>query len=502
MLSFEDYEFGNELGKSQFIVYEATNITNKKKYAIKLIEISANDKDEEKTILSEAIIHSKISHLASVVPFVGLCREEYMNSIPKKKMLRFGLVMEKMQNSLEGLILEQNEKKTFFKIEEIQKFVKDTYEGFMALQNLTIAHRDIKPSNILIDEKGDYKIADVGSAKLFFSSLKSKTILGTPHFFSPELMKSYLENNEHCQYDLSCSDVFSYGLTLLRMATLEKIVGLNLIENSANKKKIIGSLEQIYGDRSKELIILLKKLLKYDQKKRKDFITNREIAEKFYNLKKNEKILVKNEAFEEKIFFEKLPNEEKKNLEKLPNELDEIVLTMMTILDIEINPHLNEKHKEIYIKYVAGWVWLYSKKEDWKWWWWAKNAWWNNKECGKCMKLWKLYEKEIDNLDKRRREILQNEWKLEDIITFMKKILDQEINPHLKKKHNDIFINYVDDWDWLNYDKKDWKWWWWADNLWWKGQECQKCMKLWHKSEIELDSLDEMRRKKILEKKK
>lgn len=42
------------------------------------------------------------------------------------------------------------------------------------------------------------------------------------------------------------------------------------------------------------------------------------------------------------------------------------------------------------------------------------------------------------------------------------------------------------DWEFLKVDDRDWKWWWWAENPWWKGP-CPECNILWHKYENEIE---------------
>ena len=63
--------------------------------------------------------------------------------------------------------------------------------GIEYLHSHKIVYRDIKPENIMINEKGDLRLIDMGTAKV----LKAKqgmsrtfTILGTPHYMAPEIL--------------------------------------------------------------------------------------------------------------------------------------------------------------------------------------------------------------------------------------------------------------------------------------------------------------------------
>jgi hypothetical protein len=57
---------------------------------------------------------------------------------------------------------------------------------------------------------------------------------------------------------------------------------------------------------------------------------------------------------------------------------------------------------------VEEWKWLYDDTRNWKWWWWCNNPWWENKSCPTCNELWHKYENEIDALENRRIEILND----------------------------------------------------------------------------------------------
>jgi serine/threonine protein kinase/WD40 repeat protein len=78
-----------------------------------------------------------------------------------------------------------------------------------------ILHRDIKPSNLLLDEHGAIWLADFGLAKFegADSLTKSGDILGTLPYMAPERFQGWSDRR---------SDIYSLGLTLYELLTLER----------------------------------------------------------------------------------------------------------------------------------------------------------------------------------------------------------------------------------------------------------------------------------------
>jgi len=74
------------------------------------------------------------------------------------------------------------------------------------------------------------------------------------------------------------SDVFSYGLTLLRMVTLENVAGINLQDGDNKKKILFDKIRDVYQESAPYLIQFLDKLLERDQNKRKNFRENQMLA--------------------------------------------------------------------------------------------------------------------------------------------------------------------------------------------------------------------------------
>jgi cGMP-dependent protein kinase len=59
------------------------------------------------------------------------------------------------------------------------------------LHSFRVVYRDIKPENIMVNEKGQLRLIDMGTAKVLGSKgeiARTYTILGTPHYMAPEIL--------------------------------------------------------------------------------------------------------------------------------------------------------------------------------------------------------------------------------------------------------------------------------------------------------------------------
>ncbi len=87
-----------------------------------------------------------------------------------------------------------------------------------------VIHRDIKPENILIDKKGQVKIADFGIAKLLepepkdISLTGAADVVGTPHYMAPEQIEKPQTVDQR-------ADIYSLGVVFYEMLTGELPLG-------------------------------------------------------------------------------------------------------------------------------------------------------------------------------------------------------------------------------------------------------------------------------------
>jgi tRNA A-37 threonylcarbamoyl transferase component Bud32 len=125
---------------------------------------------------------------------------------------------------VEGVNLRQAMQAGRFTPAEALRVVPKICEALQYAHEKGILHRDIKPANILLDVRGQVKIADFGIAKLVGDEKPDVTLtatgvaLGTPHYMAPE----QLENPSEVDHR---ADIYSLGVVFYEMLTGELPIG-------------------------------------------------------------------------------------------------------------------------------------------------------------------------------------------------------------------------------------------------------------------------------------
>ena len=145
------------------------------------------------------------------------------------------------------------------KPEQAAKVIYQTALGLATAHDRGVIHRDIKPGNIMIDSRGNVKIADFGialsSADISKKLTSTGEFVGTPGYLSPEVCLGKLVDQR--------SDIFSLGIVLFEMLagrmpfTDESPLGLMLEVVKAE----IPDVRALNGDVDPELSRILARMI-------------------------------------------------------------------------------------------------------------------------------------------------------------------------------------------------------------------------------------------------
>jgi serine/threonine protein kinase len=201
-----ELEILNLLGEGSFgAVYKAQHKPTGAIVAVKVIANASSSASEEEKIKGEIDILSRCDS-----PYiVGYC--ECFIKPPTKKPGEMWIVMEYCEGGSMSDLLEAN---AGYLLPEdcIRAVCASIVLGLEYLHGVAnVCHRDIKCGNVLLTADGHVKLADFGvSAELTNTLNKRKTVVGSPYWMAPEVIRE-------SHYD-GRADVWSLGITAIEMA--------------------------------------------------------------------------------------------------------------------------------------------------------------------------------------------------------------------------------------------------------------------------------------------
>jgi serine/threonine protein kinase len=257
-------------------VYLVQDTVTKKKLALKTVKYTEDEKTktqiETEVKLSTLLKHENIIRIYATYFLKG----------------RINFVMEYMDRGTIADLLKKVKK------------IPEKFVGLMTCQVLKglaycqkdkrIIHRDLKPSNILVNSKGEIKIADFGVSTMVEGSwAQKKTMIGTYIYMAPERIDA------DCYY-INC-DVWSLGIIVMEciMGFYPYIIyNKNVLPNSVwivheliENNPVPNLDNKIY---SQELIDFANKCLTKDTKKRPTAaqLMNHPFIQRYENLGKDD----------------------------------------------------------------------------------------------------------------------------------------------------------------------------------------------------------------------
>ena len=179
-----DYNYGREIAWCEINIEEKEN----KKNIPSIIEKFENIK--------------KLKHI-NLLEYISIWSEEKNN--------RVIVITELLQG---GNLREYRKYQKKLKIKLIKKWIKQILTALDYLHSNDYIHHDIKSQNILVDRiSGNLKLGDLLSSEKLGCREYFTKYIGTEEFMAPEVKEG--------KYTFK-ADVYSFGLTLLQMLTMEK----------------------------------------------------------------------------------------------------------------------------------------------------------------------------------------------------------------------------------------------------------------------------------------
>ncbi len=203
-------------------VYLAKDVQlENKKWAIKEIKRTGNEKHENdeiigNSILTEINVMTKLDH--QYLPrIVGIKNNGNTSSV--------------IMDYIEGEPLSEVLEKYGAQSEEnVIKWAKQLCEALLYLHTQTppIIYRDMKPSNIMLKPDGNIRVIDFGIAKEYRENAKDSVPVGTKGYAAPEQCQCYTDER---------SDIYALGMTIHYLLT-----GVNpciKVKDKKGKTKVI-----------------------------------------------------------------------------------------------------------------------------------------------------------------------------------------------------------------------------------------------------------------------
>ncbi|UMM23284.1 hypothetical protein L5515_004081 [Caenorhabditis briggsae] len=159
------YEMLDQIGEGTYgQVYKAINRLTGEQVAMKRVRLENEKEGFPITAIREIKILRQLHH-KNIVRLMDIVIDDITLNELKQTRANFYLVFEYVDHDLIGL-LESKELVDFSK-EQICSLFKQLLEGLAYIHATGFLHRDIKCSNILVNNKGELKIADLGLARLW-----------------------------------------------------------------------------------------------------------------------------------------------------------------------------------------------------------------------------------------------------------------------------------------------------------------------------------------------
>jgi len=196
------YQKIEKVGEGTYgVVYKAKDIGSGQIVALKKIRLEAEDEGVPSTAIREISLLKELKddNIVRLLDIVHADQKLY-------------LVFEFLDVDLKRYIETANQNRTPISLQIVKKFTHQLNSGLLYCHSHRILHRDLKPQNLLIDKRGNLKLADFGLARAFGIPMRTYTHeVVTLWYRAPEV----LLGSRHYS---TAIDMWSVGCILAEMA--------------------------------------------------------------------------------------------------------------------------------------------------------------------------------------------------------------------------------------------------------------------------------------------
>lgn len=283
------YKVIKTLGSGSYAnVYLVIDTRNQKYYALKKLYIDSK-KNKIKDVTNEIDIYMMFNH-----PNIIKIYDYFTSSDEINILLEYA-----SHGTLEDYIKKKVSQNKYLSRSKVRDIIYQITLGLEELHKKGIVHRDIKPANILIGADYTIKITDFGVSKYLKTRSHAVTMIGTPLYMSPEVIKGQ-------QYNYS-TDYWGLGCILYELIYLKKLFYATNFHSLFSKIKRFNPSREFY--KYNEFNSLLKGLLDTNHRRRYNHINIYNIIDrKENNISRDKKSRPNSRQYHPKINQEiKLP---------------------------------------------------------------------------------------------------------------------------------------------------------------------------------------------------